>query len=480
MRAKFRRFFSLWIVCGLSIASLAAADADQRLVEAAKKKDKAAIRALLKQKLDVNAPQGDGATALHWAAYWDDVETVDLLIARGASVNAANDYGATPLWVACANRHAAIVQKLLVAGADPNKGLLSGETVLMRCAYTGAPAAVQALLARGADVHAKEPSTGQTVLMWAVANRHSDVTRVLLANGAAVGARTATFKEFRGIGFGITDSTEFDAGGFTPLLFAARHNDVDSARLLLDAGAKVNEKAADGNTALVLAAMSGHGQFASFLLDSGADPNAAGAGYTALHAAVLRSDPALVKALLAKGANPNARMMKGSPVPRQTYQFVLSARDIGATPYALAAKYVEPEILRILAAGGADPLAPMNDGTTPLMAVVGMWLRRPAGGGPPTVDRRERLIAPELIAADWENEARVLDAVKVAIEAGADVSVNQANSAGETALHGAAGNGYRKVVEFLVAQGGDPDIKNKAGVTPRELLSRSPASREAR
>jgi len=236
----------------------------------------------------------------------------------------------------------------------------------------------------------------------------------------------------------------------------------------------VNEKAADGNTPLVLAAMSGHGQFASFLLDSGADPNAAGAGYTALHAAVLRADPALVKALLAKGANPNVRMTQGSPVPRQTYQFDLMAQDIGATPYALAAKFVEPEILRILVAAGADPRVPMNDETPPLLAAVGSALRRQPG--PPPLDRRGRLIAPELIAAEWGNEGRVLDTVKAVIEADPAVNVNHVNNSGDTAMHVAAGNQYKAVVEFLVAHGADPNIKNKAGVTPRELLSRSPAA----
>ena len=125
MRAPFQRLIPLCLACGLSIASLAAAD--HRLAQAAKNKDKAAIRLLLRQKLDVNAPQADGATALHWAAHWDDVETVDLLIERGASVNVANDYGATPLWVACADRHPATVQKLLAAGANPNAGAV-GET----------------------------------------------------------------------------------------------------------------------------------------------------------------------------------------------------------------------------------------------------------------------------------------------------------------------------------------------------------------
>ena len=478
MRAIFLCLISVWMVCGLSIVSVVAAGADLRLVEAAKQKDWEAVGALLQQDLDVNTAQADGATALHWAAYWNDRGTLEQLMRAGANVNAENDYGATPLWVACANRHTPIVQRLLEAGANPNLGLGTGETVLMRCTYTGDPAAVQALLARGADVHATEPSTGQTALTWAAARRYPDVARVLLAHGAAVDARTAPRKEFRGIGLGISESTEFDTGGFTPLLFAARHNAVDSARVLLDAGAKVNETAADGNTALVLAAMSGHGQFAAFLLDRGADPDAAGAGYTALHAAVLQSDPDLVKALLAKGANPNARMMRGSPVPRQTYQLNLSARDLGATPYALAAKYVEPEIMRLLAAGGAESLLSTNNGTTVLMAATG--LRRRMRRGPPSVDRHDRLIAPELIAAEWANEARVLDAVKAAIDAGAAVSVNQANSAGDTALHGAAGNGYTKVVEFLVAQGGDLNMRNKAGVTPLELLSDSPASGEAR
>lgn len=478
MRATFqhrRLRVSVWLLCGTWVVSLGAAGADLRLVDAAKHKEWEAVGVLLRQQLDVDTAQADGATALHWAAYWNERDTLERLIGAGANVDAENDYGATPLWVACANRHARIVKRLLEDGANPNMGLRSGETLLMRCAHTGDAAAVRALLTHGADVHATEPSRGQTALMWAVANRHPDVTRVLLEHGAAVDARTTAVRQLRGTGERSTTSpsgaTYFDAGGFTPLLFAARHGALDSARLLLDAGADLNDSAADGNSALVMAAMSGHGQLGELLLDRGADPDASGAGYAALHAAVLRSQPGLVRALLATGANPNARLVKSTPVPRWTYQFIFTLREKGATPFMLAAKYLEPEMLRMLAAAGADPLLSMEDGTTTLMAAVGLGLNR-------STNRRSRLIAPELVAAEWANEDLVLDTVKAAVDAGAAVGgvINETGRGGNTALHGAARNRFRTVVEFLVAQGGDLDIANEDDTTPQELLDRLDAS----
>lgn len=465
----------MWLLCGTWVVSLGAAGADLRLVDAAKNKEWEAVDVLLRQQLDVDTAQADGATALHWAAYWNERDTLERLIGAGANVDAENDYGATPLWVACANRHAGIVARLLEDGANPNAGLRSGETLLMRCAHTGDAAAVRALLTHGADVHATEPSRGQTALMWAVANRHPDVTRVLLEHGAAVDARTTAVRQLRGTGERSTTSpqgaTYFDAGSFTPLLFAARHGAVDSARLLLDAGADLNDSAADGNSALVMAAMSGHGQLGELLLERGADPDASGAGYAALHAAVLRSQPGLVRALLAMGANPNARLVKSTPVPRWTYQFIFTLREKGATPFMLAAKYLEPEMLRMLAAAGADPLLSMEDGTTTLMAAVGLGLNR-------STNRRSRLIAPELVAAEWANEDLVLDTVKAAVDAGAAVAavINETGRGGNTALHGAARNRFRTVVEFLVAQGGDLDIANEDDTTPQELLDRLDAS----
>ena len=472
MRAR-SQYLAAWVclLCGAWGVGLAAAGADLRLADAAKTRDWEAVGTLLRENVDVDSAQADGATALHWAAYWSDRDTLDLLIEAGSNVNAQNDYGATPLWAACANRHGGIVERLLEAGANPNLRLRSGETLLMRCAHTGDPAAVRALVSHGAEIDAIEPEKGQTVLMRAVARRHPDIVHVLLEAGAAVDSRTVVVQQLRGTGERSTTSpqgsTYFDAGGFTPLLFAARHGAVDSARLLLAAGADVNNMGADGNSALVLAAMSGHETLARFLLERGADPNAAGAGYTALHAAVLRSQRDLLGALLARGANPNVPLVKSTPVPRWTYQHIFTLREKGATPFMLAAKYLEPDIVRMLAAAGADPLLPMEDGTTALMAAVGLGSNR-------STTRRNRLIAPELVSAEWANEDLVLETVQAAVDAGAAVAVviNAVGRAGDTALHGAARNRFAAAVELLVAQGADPEIENEAGTTPRDLLER--------
>ena len=445
----------------------AAGNSDRRIVDAAKNRDWATVGALLDRGVDVDTPQGDGATALHWAAHWNDLGTVDRLIDAGANVDAANELGATPLWVACASRNTGVVQRLLAAGADANDGLLVGETVLMRCTATGDPAAAQALIEHGAHVDATEPENGQTALMWAAAHLQPGVVRLLLDHGAAVDARTISKRQFRGTGLRSTTSpagaTHFGAGGFTPLLFAARHGDVDSARLLLNAGADVDDTGADGNSALALATISGHPRLAEFLLARGADPNAAGAGYSALHAAILRADRPLVRMLLARGADPDARLTRSTPVPRWTYEFVFTLKEKGATPFLLATKYLEPEIARTLAAAGADPLVRTDDGTTALMAAVGHGLSR-------STTRRSRLIAPELVSAQWSDEHRVLETVKAAVDAGAGETMHETIRAGETVLHGAARYGFTTVVDFLVGIGADLDGETEDGTTPRDLL----------
>ena len=455
------------LVCTTWFVGQAAGNSDRQLADAAKGRDWAAVGILLERGVDVNAPQGDGATALHWAAHWNDLDTVGRLIDAGAHVDASNELGATPLWVACASRNTEVVDRLLAAGADANRGLLAGETVLMRCTATGDPAAVRALIEHGAEVDAREPENGQTALMWAPAHRNPEVTRVLLQHGAAVDSRTITRRQFRGTGLRSTTSpagaTYFDAGGFTPLLFAARHGDVESARHLLNAGADVDETGADGNSALVLAAMSGHPRLAEFLLARGANPNANGAGYTALHAAMLRADPSLARMLLAWGADPNARLTRSTPVPRWTYEFVFTLREKGATPFLLAAKYLEPELARILGASGADPRARTDDGTTALMAAVGHGLSR-------STTRRSRLIAPELVSAQWSDEERVLETLKAAIDAGAGAVLHETIRAGETALHAAARYGFTSVIDFLVGIGADLDGAAEDGTTPRDLL----------
>jgi ankyrin repeat protein len=430
---------------------------DLRLVEAVRTADKAAVRTLLKQGADVNAPQGDGTTALHWVAYREDQETGRLLIRAGADLNAANDLGVTPLWVACANGSTGIVEMLLKAGADPNASPSTGETPLMVASRAGNVEAVKSLLAHGADINAQEISHGQTALMWAVAQRHSEIVQVLIEAGADLHARSRAWRQLMLVCcqtsiYDQGESVEVEQGGFTPLLFAARVGDLESAKLLLAAGAKVNDTTPVGSTALVLAAHSGQGALGMYLLDNGADPNAAGSGYTALHAAVLRGDLDLVKALLAHGASPNSPLTSGTPTRRHTQNLNFDKSWIGATPFWLAARFADVPLMRVLADSGADSRLATRDGTTPLIIAAQGESRRTPGGI--TVERRER-------------ERRTLEAVKLVVALGGHV--NAANQAGDTALHSAASRSIDTVVQFLADSGATLDVKNKKGQTPLML-----------
>jgi ankyrin repeat protein len=463
MRSNMTRFLTGSIGLLVTISTSVAA-ADTRLIDALKAHDAAALASLLIQHADVNARQGDGSTALHWAVHFDDLKTTGLLIRAGARVDVANDLGATPLYVACTNRNAAIVRLLLSAGANANAALLSGETVLMNCARTGNDEAVKALLARGADVNRRERSHDQTALMWAAAQQHPEVVAALLGSGADVLARSRVYNQT------VTSEVTQRAGreelnytvprgGSTALLLAARSGDARSAALLLGAGGDVDEKLPDGMSALVVAAYSGHRDVATLLLDWGANPDAAEIGYTALHAAVLRGDLELVKKLLAAGANPNERITKGTPLRRLSQDFELPKTLLGATPYLLAAKYLEVEIMAALVDAGADPRLPLKDGTTPLMAAAGMGSAHQAN--------RRNLTAFD--GGQMEDESLVFDAVTAALRFGAEV--NATSGSGDTALHSAASFGYDTVVQLLVDKGARVDAKNGRGQTPLGVLT---------
>ncbi len=453
-----------WTIVLLAGAGVPAEAADVRLKEAVRSGDAAAARVLIEQGVDVNAPEGDGATVLHWAVRWDNAAAVDLLLAAGARPGAANAYGVTPLSLACINRSAPVVERLLAAGADPNAGTSMGESVLMTCARTGAADAVRALLDAGADnVDAPESSRRQTALMWAAAQGYPDVVRLLIEHGADVHARSEARSLLVSLGGrGANRAGNLPLGGFTPLLFAARQGSVESARLLLDAGADVNETAPDGASALVVASFSGHGELAAYLLSRGADPDAAGAGYAALHTAVLRADAALVKTLLAYGADPDIRLTKGSRVPRATHWWILPGSLVGATPFLLAAKYADVGIMRILAESGADPFLPMRDGTTPLMMASGA---RWSNG---EIDRHDRRVPPEVAEALHADEGPNLKAARFALAMGADV--NARNEAGDTALHSAVFKAWPAVVDLLVEHGGDLNAANERNRTPRQMM----------
>lgn len=447
-------------------AQVSAAATPPELIDAARVGHTATMRGLISVGADVDARQGDGATALHWAAHRDDLEAAGLLIEAGADVDATNALGATPLWLAAKNGGGAMVERLLEAGASPNVSLQMGETPLMAAARSGSLIAVESLLARGADVNAAERERGQTALMWAAAQQHAEIVRLLTRHGADVDARTRVWDQLENTAGNTNTSGNFrmNHGGSTPLLFAARSGDVATARALVEAGADVNDTAAAGTSALVIAAHSGHGPLGIYLVEEGADPNAAEAGYSALHAAILRGQVELAAALLDHGADPNATVQHGTPGRRYSADYSIRHQAIGANAFWLAARYGEPEILRALAERGADPNVAPASGVSALKAAMGV----------PQIsaeDRRNRVGAPELDPAD--EEQLVLALARIILDLGVDV--NGADNRGNTALHDAVRVGHSAVVELLASRGADLNAANGQGQTPLAVAeSRQP------
>jgi ankyrin repeat protein len=480
------------------LSPVASNAATSSVADAAMKKDKAAVRTLLKQKSDVNAPQADGATAIHWAVYHDDLEMADLLIAAGAAVRVANRHGATPLALACINGSARMIERLLEAGADANERGPNGETALMMAARTGAADAVSALLTAGADVNATESLRGTTALMWAASQSHAAIVRLLVDRGADVGARsnpaalgrtaylaptvrqraaqvvvesaTRESQRARSAGdasnapatprprqdpdnqesFGRRQNNE--GGGLTALVYAAREGDLESARVLLTAGADVNQVTRYGWTALLTAVQNRHYALATFLLEHGADPNIANkGGWTPLYLATDNRNieggdypvrPGdldhleFIRTLLARGANVNARA-KDSTETRTIFTMQWLYED-GATPFLRAAQSGDVELMRLLIAHGADPGIPTANNVTALAVAAGIgWVQ----------------------GVTYERSAHdSLEAVKLCLEHGVDINV--VDTDGRTALHGAAHKGRNEIVQLLVDRGARLDVRD--------------------
>ncbi len=439
------------------------------IVDAVKDGDTPAAIALLKQHADVNLPEPDGTTALHWAVRQDDREMADLLIKAGANVKAANRYGVTALYLACVNGSAPMIAKLLEAGADSNAATTEGETALMTVARTGNVEAAKVLLAHGADVNSKEQWRQQTPLMWAVAESHPEMAQELIAHGADVNARQVTWNWERQV---TKEPREkwLPLGGLTPLLFAARQGCVDCGRVLLKANADINATDPNNISPMVMALINGHYDFAAFLLEQGADPNIADdTGRTPLYAAVddhtmpdsnlpspreidnKLTSMDVIQMLLAHGANVNAQLKKQTPYRTKIDRGADTMLTTGTTPLLRAAKAGDAEATQALLAKGADPKLSTKFGLTPVMAAAGLGTKEED-----TTGRKK-------------TEAEAIAAIKLCLAAGADV--NTVDNQGDTALHGAAQKGSDQVVQFLADHGAKLDVKDKKGRTPLDAAN---------
>ncbi len=459
MTADWRRLAPV----GFAIVLMGAGGDRPALLDAVKNGDQSTVKALLQKKVNVNETDGDGSTALIWASYRDDKDSADLLLRAGADVNARTDLGVTPLWAACQNGSVAMVRRLLEAGANPNTPLLPGETPLMTASRSGKAEIAELLLAKGANVNAKA-TRGQTALMWAVAEKHPEVVKVLLAHGADVQARSDSWSKMMAVpphGY-LPYNRQIPHGSDTALLFAARVGDLASAKLLLAAGAKVNDADAWGVTPVVLAAHSGFNQIVDLLLEKGADPNLAEAGFTALHIAIMRNDEAMASALLSHGANPNTPLKVWTPTRRSSKDYNFNPALVGATPFWLAARFGQPGVMRLLASRGADPkfvhssnsvtglgYQPRKEMSTALMAALGI-----GGAG-------NLWVQPAAV----NREAIALESAKLAVELGVDINATTAD--GRTALDAAKALRYQSVVDFLAQKGA------KAGAPTRPATPRT-------
>ncbi len=477
------KLFALVLAAALPAGGInAVAAGDARLADAAMMRDTTAVRALLGQKVDVNAPGKDGTPALHWAVRGDDVATAGLLLGAGANPKLANRYGVTPLFLACANGNAEMIRLLLDAGANPNDTDPTGETALMVAARVGTLDAVKLLAGRGASINAKDPTFQQTPLMVAVRENQPNVVKLFVELGADVNARTRTGatpawilpNSVPGFGHGVgivrgglpdRGLRPFIPGAMSPLLYAARDGRLDIVQTLVAAKADVNQADANGITPLIEAIEDNHVDVARFLIDHGADIQASDwYGRTPLWSAVETRNQdfdagtqensidrapflELINVLIARGANLNVRTKEVPPFKRHFLKGTgsLAWVDItGQTPFFTAALSGDVTVMRLLLDHGADPKIPTVQGTTPLMAAAGInWV---------------------FYQSYDEGPKKLLEAVQLCYELGMDV--NAINSMGLTALHGAANRGSDDIIRFLVEKGAKLDVKDKEGRTP--------------
>jgi uncharacterized protein len=460
------------VLAGLFLPG-APAFAASEVADAAMRGDRDALRALIARRADVNAPQPDGATALHWAVYRGDIPAVDLLLGVGARVNATNREGATVLSLAAMNGDAALLARLLAAGANANERLPNDETPLMLAARSGRVDALQVLTGTGADVNAAEKLRGTTALMWAAEQGHPDAVRFLLEHGADANTQSAVVAQRSARPNVAPNSTQRvvqveqqaagtlgrraappapKVGQMTAMHFAARQRDLESAKLLLAAGASINAVTVDGWTPLLIATQNRHYRLGAYLLEHGADPNLAnGKGWTNLYLAtdnrnieggeypVPQADMDhldYIRLLLDHSASVNQRIADYTETRTNfTMQWL---NEDGATAFLRAAQSSDVALMKLLLARGADPKLSTRNNTNALMVAAGVgWV--------------------EGVTFEWSDQDNV-EAVRLLLDLG--LNVNLADGDGRTALHGAAHKGRNAVVQLLVERGAKLDARD--------------------
>ena len=451
--------------CWLSNAH--AADPTPRLIEAVKSGNTESVRALLKKPAELKVTERDGTTALHWAVRADNLELVRMLLQAGADVNAATREGVTPLALAAINGSVTATEVLLEAGANANAVMPEGETVLMTAARTGRPDVLTVLLRHGADINARENWYGETALMWAAAENHPDAIKVLVESGADINGRSKALDVPRR----RNGQSILPLGSWTPLMYAARQGAREATGTLAALGADLNQVDPDGATALVIAIINANYDVAALLVEKGADPNLGEkeSKMAALYAAVDmnklaighgRPNPKasgqltavdLIKVLLARGADPNARL--AGPLFQRHHTAGDRALGEGSTPFMRASKSGDVAVMRLLLDAGADPKLTQPNQANALMLAAGMGWRDGSPAAP---------------SYDQGSERDAIEAIKLCMQLGLDINATTNN--GENALHAAiSGRGSLPIIRFLVENGADLSAKNKQGRTPLEV-----------